>query len=75
MFSTRLSAVPLGMRTTARQPNSRAVQATPRPWLPSVAVKNTAFPSAARAASLLSAAKVISSGRSPNRAAMCRAMA
>ena len=51
MFSTRLLTVPLGMRTTARQPSSRAVQATPRPWLPSVAVKNTAFPSAARAAS------------------------
>ncbi len=41
MFSTRLIAVPRGMHTTAFLPSSRAAHATPRPWFPSVAVKNT----------------------------------
>ena len=41
----------------------RQAQATPRPWLPSVAVTNSTLAKASRAASLCRAAQVRSSGR------------
>ncbi len=46
-----------------RQPSRRAAQATPRPWLPSVAVTNSTLAKALRAASVCRAAQVRSSGR------------
>ena len=44
MLSKRGLVEPLGMCTTAFWPSLLAAQATPRPWLPSVAVKKVAWP-------------------------------
>ena len=53
MFSYRAWLEPLGMWTTAFWPSLWAAQATPRPWLPSVAVKKVACPNSWRKASLV----------------------
>jgi hypothetical protein len=53
MLSNRDLALPLGMWTTAFWPSLLAAQATPRPWLPSVAVKKVAWPKSLRKDSLV----------------------
>ena len=53
MLSYRDWLEPLGMWTTAFWPSLLAAQATPRPWLPSVAVKKVAWPNSLRKASLV----------------------
>ena len=63
MAWARAGTEPAGRYTWARQPSRRAAQATPRPWLPSVAVTNSTLAKALRAASVCRAAQVRSSGR------------
>ena len=53
MLSKRVLLLPFGMRTTAFWPSLFAAQATPRPWLPSVAVKKVAWPNSSRSFSLV----------------------
>ena len=48
MLSKRVFVLPFGISTTAFCPSLFAAQATPRPWLPSVAVKNVAWPNSSR---------------------------
>ncbi|CUO26449.1 Uncharacterised protein [Flavonifractor plautii] len=53
MLSYRGLELPLGICTTAFCPSLLAAHATPRPWLPSVAVKKVAWPNSLRKASLV----------------------
>ena len=46
MAATAMGCTPSDTNTCARCPNSRAIRATARPWLPSVAVTSVSTPSA-----------------------------
>ncbi len=73
MPSMRASAVPVGTKMWQAYPSSRAMRATARPWLPSVAATSVSGPSGTRAARSSSSDE--NAGSPPRRSARSREIA